>query len=60
MMGISEGERNKTTTKAKRRNYFLPILVSAFSLFFCASFLIAGIVLLSSQVLSRIDMSHTR
>ena len=37
----------------RRRNYFLPILVSAFSLFFSASFLTAGIVLMS-QVLSRI------
>ena len=54
VMGISDERRRSNAAAAskdkKRRNYFLPILVSAFSLFFCACFLIAGIVLLSSQV----------
>ena len=51
MMGTSDGRNNVK----RRRNYFLPILVSAFSLFFSACFLTAGIVLMS-QVLSRIWM----
>jgi hypothetical protein len=43
-MGISE--RLKKVEK-RRRNYFLPILVSVFSLVFSVCFLIAGIVLVA-------------